>query len=237
MPVILSAAKNLRERRADSSPSCLRAGLHALRMTGIRCPDSLPDVPYIMSHHVLHHFQGQFAIPNIDLHRRAILHFSFENGKGHPVLHLALDDTLERARSELRVVAHIRQQCSSLIAQEQRDMALGQALAQQVELDIHNVQHLAVLNLVEDDHLVDTVDKLWSEAILAQAHTHYTLHLIFVHALKFTQPGHADVAGHDDHRVLEVNRTALPIGQAAIVQYLQQHIKDFRRGLLDLVEE
>ena len=47
----------------------------------------------------------------------------------------------------------------------------------------------------------------------------------------------ADVAGHDDDRVLEVDRPALAVGQAAVVEDLEQDVEDVRVGLLDLVEQ
>jgi hypothetical protein len=46
----------------------------------------------------------------------------------------------------------------------------------------------------------------------------------------------ADVAGHDDDGVLEVDRAALAVGQAAVVEQLEQHVEDVRVRLLDLVE-
>ena len=47
----------------------------------------------------------------------------------------------------------------------------------------------------------------------------------------------ADVRGHDDDGVAEVDRAALGIGQAAVVEDLQQHVEDVGVRLLDLVEE
>ena len=47
----------------------------------------------------------------------------------------------------------------------------------------------------------------------------------------------ADVRGHDDDRVLEVDRPALRVRQTPVVQHLQQRVEDVRVGLLDLVEE
>ena len=47
----------------------------------------------------------------------------------------------------------------------------------------------------------------------------------------------ADVAGHDDDRVLEVDRAALAVGQAPVVEDLQQHVEHVRVRLLDLVEQ
>ena len=47
----------------------------------------------------------------------------------------------------------------------------------------------------------------------------------------------AEVRGHDDQRVAEVDRAALAVGQAAVVEHLQQHVEDIGMRLLDLVEE
>ena len=48
-------------------------------------------------------------------------------------------------------------------------------------------------------------------------------------------PLRAQVAGHDDHRVLEVRGAALGVRQAPVVEDLQQEVEDVRVGLLDLV--
>src|SRR6266536_5412736 len=47
----------------------------------------------------------------------------------------------------------------------------------------------------------------------------------------------ADVRGHDDDRVTEVDRAAVAIGQATIVEHLKQRAPNRGMGLLDLVEE
>ena len=47
----------------------------------------------------------------------------------------------------------------------------------------------------------------------------------------------ADVGRHDDDRVAEVDRVALGVGDAAVVEHLQQGVEHVRVGLLDLVEE
>src|SRR3546814_11427353 len=43
--------------------------------------------------------------------------------------------------------------------------------------------------------------------------------------------------GPHNHRVAEIDGTSLTIGQAAIVEHLQQDVEDFRMRLLDLVEQ
>ena len=47
----------------------------------------------------------------------------------------------------------------------------------------------------------------------------------------------AQVAGHDDDRVLEVDGPALGVGQPAVVEQLEQDVEHLRVGLLDLVEQ
>src|SRR5918996_730554 len=47
----------------------------------------------------------------------------------------------------------------------------------------------------------------------------------------------AQVRGHDQHGVAEVDGASVPVGQAAVVEDLQQDVEDLRVRLLDLVEE
>src|SRR5205085_4781003 len=47
----------------------------------------------------------------------------------------------------------------------------------------------------------------------------------------------AHVRRHDDDRVAEVHAAALRVGQAAVVEDLQEDVEDVRVGLLDLVEQ
>jgi hypothetical protein len=45
------------------------------------------------------------------------------------------------------------------------------------------------------------------------------------------------VRGHDDHRVLEVNRASLGIGQASLIEDLEKYVEDVGMRLLYLIEE
>ncbi len=47
----------------------------------------------------------------------------------------------------------------------------------------------------------------------------------------------AEVRGQHDQRVLEVDRAALAVGQATVVQHLQQDVEHVGVCLLDLVEQ
>ena len=47
----------------------------------------------------------------------------------------------------------------------------------------------------------------------------------------------ADVAGHDDDRVAEVDPATLRVGQVPVLEDLEEHVEDLGMGLLDLVEQ
>ena len=47
----------------------------------------------------------------------------------------------------------------------------------------------------------------------------------------------ADVRRHDDDRITEVDRAALSVGQATVVENLQEDIEHIGVCLFDLVEE
>ena len=51
------------------------------------------------------------------------------------------------------------------------------------------------------------------------------------------QVGRAEVRRHDEHRVLEVHRATLGVGQATVFEDLQQRVEHVGVRLLDLVEE
>ena len=47
----------------------------------------------------------------------------------------------------------------------------------------------------------------------------------------------AEVRGHDENGVLEINRSAVAVRHAAVIQDLQQHIENIRMRLFDLIKE
>jgi hypothetical protein len=47
----------------------------------------------------------------------------------------------------------------------------------------------------------------------------------------------ADVGSHDDDRVLEIDRSPLPIRDAAVVEHLQQHVEYVWMRFFDFIEE
>src|SRR5207248_6711184 len=132
---------------------------------------------------------------------------------------LLLDHALERARAEGRVVAQVADQRLRVVGQLDLDAALGDALGDLAQLQLDDLLDLFPRERVELDDLVQAVDELRLEAR--------------VHALDPAR----DVRGHDQHGVLEADRAAVAVGQAAVVHDLEQDVEDVGMRLLDLVEQ
>ena len=47
----------------------------------------------------------------------------------------------------------------------------------------------------------------------------------------------ADIGGHDDHGVFEIDRPAFAVGEPSVVQDLEQDVEDIRMGFFDLVKQ
>ena len=100
--------------------------------------------------------------------------------------------------------------------------------------------------LLEHHDVVDAVEQLGAEQALELAHrTAADLARgkallaggAKAHARILRDLASAHVGRHDDHGVAEIDRLALAIGQAALLQHLQQNVEDIRVRLLDLVEQ
>src|SRR5215471_17560693 len=93
---------------------------------------------------------------------------------------------------------------------------------------------------MEDDNLVDPVQKLRPEMV-SQRVQHAFLHLFILISVKlamvFQNQMAADIAGHNDDRVFEINHTPLAVREASIVENLQQDIENVVVCFLYLIEE
>ena len=103
---------------------------------------------------------------------------------------------------------------------------------------------LGLGQLVEDDGVVDAVQELGPEVLL-QRLVDLLLHLLVADGLVglaeadagLAQILGAEVGGHDQHGVAEVDRAALAVGEPAFLEDLQQRVEHVGVGLLDLVEQ
>ena len=126
--------------------------------------------------------------------------------------------------------------------QLEREVLLGQPPLEAGEQQVDDPLQLGVGQGVEDDDLVDPVEELRPE-LGPQRVGDLALHGLVGRGVAGRAPRGggdqlaADVAGHDDDGVLEVDRPALAVGQAAVVEDLEEDVEDVRVGLLDLVEQ
>ena len=110
------------------------------------------------------------------------------------------------------------------------DALFGQALAELVELEIDDPFDLVQREGGEQDDVVDPVEELRPEVVPQLAHDGGAgLGLDFaVGGDPVEQMMRTDVGRHDDHRVAEVDGAALRVGDAAVVEHLQQGVEDIR---------
>ena len=119
-----------------------------------------------------------------------------------------------------------------------------QLVAYPADEELHDLDHLVHGQLVEHDYLVNPVQELRPEVIL-QCLLDALLHPLISHRLarlleterQLAQVRRPEVRGHDEHGVLEVDRTSLGVGEATVLEDLKEGVEDVRVRLLDLVEQ
>ncbi len=137
---------------------------------------------------------------------------------GEEVLHAPLEHALERSGAEFGVVPFFCEGGGGCRRDFQSDLLLGEVLGDARDLHFDDGSELMRLERFERQHLVEPVQELGAEE-LAQ--------------LRFV----AQVAGHQHERLREVDDVALAVGQASIVQQLEQDVEDLGVRLFDFVEQ
>ncbi len=156
-----------------------------------------------------------------------------QNLQGQGILQLSLNGSLEGAGAVDGIIAFLGQEPPGCLGQFQPDVPFGQQRPQPTQLDVHDLHQILHGQGVEDDDLVYAVQEFRAE-VAVQLLQHPLLGCLRPQLL---DPVATYIGGHDDHGVLEVDRPPVAVGQAPVVQDLEQEVEDFRMGLLDLVEE
>src|SRR5215207_230113 len=160
------------------------------------------------------------------------------------VLDVASYGPRQRSSAELRVVALLGEKLLRGVRDLDLDALAFEVLVQAGEHDVHDLQHVLLGEGLEDDDLIYPVQELGPEGSL-QGLARPSLGLAEVHAVaggeaelpRREEVLAAHVRGHDNDRVLEVDRPALGVREASVIEDLQQRIEDVGVGLLDFVEE
>src|ERR1019366_8120115 len=161
-----------------------------------------------------------------------------------------LDVLLQRPAERTRTIAEVHNRLvedplAGLFRHRDRDGALRQVLVQLLHHQFHDLDQVGLAERVEDNDLVETVEKLGVEGALHLA-PHHVLDFgrgrliklrLEAHAGTFLQMPRADVRGHDDDGILEVHRIAQAIGELTIFKHLQQDVEQVRMRLLHFIEQ
>ena len=161
-----------------------------------------------------------------------------------------LDEFLNSAAQRTRTVGEVGALGHDLVIGRIGELdvhAVGdQTLAQVVHQQVRDLGEILARELLEHHDVVDAVEQLGAEQALELAHrtaTDLTRGKALLaggakaHARILRDLAGAHVGRHDDHGVAEIDRLALAIGQAALLQHLQQNVEDIGVRLLDLVEQ
>ena len=174
------------------------------------------------------------------------LQFSEKDPFGQRILDLTLDRATQRARTQNRIEAHVREQLAGRVRQLQAHILRLHTLRQLRNHQVDDARNLRLGQRREHDRVVDTVEELRAEVLLEllrnlRLHTAVVVRRVF-RGLEAREDTLVDVAStqvrrHDNDGVLEVHLATLRVRQATLLQDLEQRVEDIRVSLLDLVEE
>ena len=113
-----------------------------------------------------------------------------------------------------------------------------------IDLQLDDFEQFIVEQLVENDDLVETVDELRIERLSHRRH-HHLFHLLArgigicleTERALLLNEARADVRGHDDDGVLEIDGVAERVGQDAVFKNLKQDVENVRMRFFDLIKQ
>ena len=158
--------------------------------------------------------------------------------------HMGLDVPLQGAGTVDRVIAAVDDGVLGRVGDNQFQLFVLQTLAQVGQHQVNDGADFGLGQALVVDNVVQTVQELGAELALEQLVNGVSGLVGQLVAAVGTalfqilqnQVG-AQVRRQDDDGVLEVHRAALAVGNAAIVQHLQQDVEHVRVGLFDLIEQ
>ena len=139
----------------------------------------------------------------------------------------------------LRIVGGVDDEVLGLLGQLTVQLLLRQTPVEGGKLQVDDADDVVLGQRLIEDDLVETVEEFRAERALEKL-----LHLLLsikadaavgVNALQ--QRLRAQVGGQDQDGVLEIHRSALRVGDAAVVEHLQKHVEHVGMGLFHLVKE
>ena len=185
-----------------------------------------------------HRLHVQPAVTQLDPHALAGLDLAGQQPFRELVLQQPLDGSPERARPVLWVEAGVRQVLDRLVRHLQLHTLGMHSPRDPVEQQPRDLHQLLSVERAEHDDLVDPVEQLGPEALPQQVHqlVLQLLERLVAPRVRLDAVG-PQVRGHDHDRVPEVDRAALAVREASVLEQLQQDVEDVGMRLLDLVQQ
>ena len=154
-------------------------------------------------------------------------------------LDMLLYISLQRSCAVYRVVAVVYDILLCCVRQTDRQLLIRDAPVQILDRQIYDIANIVLGQRLEEYDLIQPVQKLRSERAAQVVHDHLSRIVLDLSGIidALEQVLRADVAGHDDDRVLEVHGLAQRVGDTSVVQYLKQYVKYIRVRLLYLIKE
>ena len=161
---------------------------------------------------------------------------TFQKRFGQRVFDFRLNCAFERAGAIHGVEAGFGDDVQRGIVHMQMQVLGGQAFFETAQLDFGDAADIGLIQAVEHHHFVDTVDQLGAEMRFHVFHHHFFERFVIVgaHLLDVLA---ADIGSHHNHGVFKVYRAALAVGEAAVVEHLQQNVKHIGVGFFHFVEQ
>ena len=151
----------------------------------------------------------------------------------------------QRPRAERRIVTNLCQPLPSRVRQRDPQAPLLKPLLNLSHHQVHDLQNLLPAQRLEHDDLVDAIDELRPERLFQRL---INRPLQVLERLRPARPPQQPdalplqnlrpkIGRHDDDRVAEIHRPAVPVRQPPVLQNLEEHVEHVRVRLLDLVEQ
>src|SRR5699024_2568008 len=206
-----------------------RAGVGAPRCRGVRADVAVgPLVPGIhLELEAVGRSPHQDSLP--------VLHLAAQDQPGETVADLLLHQALEGTRPVQRVEALRGEPAGRGLVHVQGDAPLAQAVGDLLDLECDDAAELLAVERLEHDDVVETVEELGLEG--GAHHLHHPIVLLLLGERLVLQRDGAEVRGEDEDRGAEVHGPSLAVGEAPVVEHLQQHVEHVLVRLLDLVEQ
>ena len=103
-----------------------------------------------------------------------------------------------------------------------------------MKLNFDDLFQVAFGQAIENDDLINAVEK-FRPKMRAQRICHQTGTRFFRFFLSNVL--RTDVGGHNDDRVLKIDRSPLPVRDPTVIEHLQQYVENVRMRFFDFVEE